>query len=209
MRLALFASGGGSNAQAILDAIDSGMLPAEAVVLITDRPGIGALDRAERAGLPHRIIQPLHFRGDAFADALNEALEEAGADFIALAGYLKMIPRGVTERFRHRILNIHPSLLPAFGGPGFYGRRVHQAVLDYGCRWTGATVHLVDDQYDSGPVVLQEPVPVEPDDTAESLAARVLRLEHRLYPEALRLFASGRVEVHERSVTILPQYPTS
>lgn len=209
MRIALFASGGGSNVQAILDAIERGWLPAEAAVLVTDRPRIGALERAERAGLPAVTIEPLRHRGDAFSEALLHVLEAHRADFIALAGYLKMIPLPVVQAFRDRILNIHPSLLPAFGGPGYYGLRVHQAVLDYGCRWTGATVHLVDEQFDNGPVVLQEPVEVEPGDTAETLAARVLKVEHRLFPEALRLFASDRIRVEGRHVTILPQYPAS
>ena len=199
MRLAFFASGGGSNMQAILDAIERGSLNADPAVLVTDRPGIGALDRAARAGLPTETIQPLHHRGDAFAEAIGDVLMRHNADFIALAGYLKLIPQPVIAAFRHRVLNIHPSLLPAFGGPGFYGRRVHDAVLEYGCRWSGATVHLVDEQYDNGPIVLQEPVPVLPGDSAETLAARVLEVEHRLFPEALALFADDRIEVDGRT----------
>nr|WP_243665078.1 phosphoribosylglycinamide formyltransferase [Rhodothermus marinus] len=120
-----------------------------------------------------------------------EVLRAHDVELVALAGYLKKIPDNVVAAYRNRILNIHPSLLPAFGGPGMYGRRVHEAVLNYGVRWTGATVHLVDEEYDHGPIVLQEPVPVLPDDTPETLAARVLEVEHRLYPEALRLFAEG------------------
>ena len=137
-----------------------------------------------------------------YTEALLDLLDRHGIDFIALAGYMKKIPSTVVERFRGRMLNMHPALLPAFGGQGMYGRRVHEAVLAYGVRWTGATVHLVDEDYDTGPIVLQEPVPVRPDDTAATLAARVLEAEHRLYPEALRLFAEGRIRVEGRRVVI-------
>jgi phosphoribosylglycinamide formyltransferase-1 len=198
MRLALFASGGGSNAAAILDAIDAGRLRAEAVLLVTDRPGIGALDRAAARGLPAAVVPPLDFPDRAaFGRALLDVLAAHGADALALAGYLKLLPAEVVEAFRHRVVNVHPSLLPAFGGAGFYGRRVHQAVLAAGCRVSGATVHLVDAAFDTGPILLQGCVPVEPGDTPEALAARVLTVEHRLFPEALALLADGRVRVED------------
>jgi phosphoribosylglycinamide formyltransferase-1 len=247
MKLAVFASGGGSNFGAILDARAEGRLGAEIVLLVTDRPGIGAITRAETEGIPYVVIHPgqfplrrsalsvlfqegpqdKHFVSEStndgivvpgghevvvsvspplpldeatFGQALLEALDAHGADFIALAGYLKKIPAVVVDRFRHRMLNIHPALLPAFGGHGLYGRRVHEAVITYGAKVSGATVHLVDTEYDTGPVVLQESVPVQDDDTPEALAARVLELEHRLFPEALRLFAEGHVAVEGRRV---------
>ena len=202
MRLALFASGGGSNVGAVLDAVDAGRLDAEPVVLVTDRPGAGALDRAEARGLPTAVLPPARFAGEAaFADALLDALR--GADAVALAGYLKKIPDAVLGAFRHRVLNVHPSLLPAFGGAGWYGTRVHQGVLDYGCRVSGATVHLVDGDYDTGPIVLQEAVRVEPGDTAATLAARVLAVEHRIFPAALQLLAQGRLRVDGRRVQVV------
>lgn len=205
LRLAAFASGGGSNVQSILDAIDGGTLDAELALVVTDRPGIGVLDRAERHDIPTLVLPPADFDdADAFGAALLEVLGAHGVDFVALAGYLKHVPPAVVRAFRHRMLNVHPSLLPAFGGPGFYGRRVHEAALAYGVRWSGATVHLVDEEYDTGPIVLQEPVRVHADDTPEALAARVLAVEHRLYPEALRLFATGRVRVDGRRVLIDP-----
>ena len=207
MRLALFASGGGSNVGAILDAVDRGEVAAEPVLLVSDRPGAGALARAEARGVPTAVIPPVHDEG-AFARALLDELGRANADAIALAGYLRKIPEPVVRAFRHRILNVHPSLLPAFGGPGWYGKKVHQGVLNYGCRVSGATVHLVDAGYDTGPVVLQEAVPVEPGDTAEALAARVLAAEHRLFPRALALLADGRLRVDGRRVVILDD-PTS
>jgi len=204
LRLAAFASGGGSNVQAILDAIADDSLRAEVVLVVTDRPGIGVLDRAEKQGIPSVVLRPADFGGSKeFGQALLEALDAHSVDFVVLAGYLKHVPPAVVRAFRHRMLNIHPSLLPAFGGPGFYGRRVHEAALDYGVRWSGATVHLVDEEYDTGPIVLQDIVPVRPDDTPETLAARVLAVEHRLYPEALRLFADGRVRIDGRRVYIL------
>lgn len=206
MQLAVFASGGGSNLEAILQAIEAGRLPARVVLVVADRDGIGALARARRRGLPTAVLPPADFPDSAaFARALLGALAEHGAGFVALAGYLRKIPPEVVEAFRERILNVHPALLPAFGGPGFYGRRVHEAVLAHGATWSGATVHLVDEAYDAGPVVLQEPVPVHADDTADTLAARVLEVEHRLLPEALRLFAEGRVLVEGRRVRIRPE----
>ncbi len=211
LRLAAFASGGGSNVQAILDAIADGTLRAEMVLVVTDRPGIGVLDRAERHGIPSVVLRPADFGGsEEFGQASLEALDAQGVDFIALAGYLKHVPASVVRAFRHRMLNVHPSLLPAFGGPGMYGRRVHAAALDHGVRWSGATVHLVDEAYDTGPIVLQDVVPVRPDDTPDTLAARVLAVEHRLYPEALRLFADGRVRIDGRRVRISdPGFPSS
>lgn len=203
LRLAAFASGGGSNVQAILDAIAAETLNADVALVVTDRPGIGVLDRAARHGVPSVVLRPTEFAGqEEFGEALLEALDAHGVDFVALAGYLKHVPAAVVRAFRHRMLNVHPSLLPAFGGPGFYGRRVHEAALAYGVRWSGATVHLVDEEYDTGPIVLQEPVPVRADDTPETLAARVLAVEHRLYPAALRLFAEGRVRIDGRHVRI-------
>ena len=205
MNLALFASGGGSNAQAILDAIGAGRLPATAQLLVADRPGIGALEKAERAGVPGVVVPPGDYdTPDAFGAALLDALHRHGVDFVALAGYLRHVPPAVVGAFRHRMLNVHPSLLPAFGGAGYYGMRVHRAALEAGVRWSGCTVHLVDEHYDTGPIVLQEPVPVEPGDTPELLQRRVLAAEHRLFPEALRLFATGQVRVDGRRVRILP-----
>lgn len=203
MRLALFASGGGSNVGAILDAIDGGTIRAEPVLLVSDRPGAGALARAEARGIPTEVIAPLSDEAH-FAQALLDALARQEADAVALAGYLRKIPDPVVWAFQHRILNVHPALLPAFGGAGWYGRKVHQGVLDAGCQVSGATVHLVDSEYDTGPIVLQEAVRVEPDDTAETLAARVLAVEHRLFPRALALLAEGRLHVDGRRVAVLP-----
>jgi len=203
MHLAVFASGGGSNFKAILEAMQHGALPATAALCISNKPEAGALAHAEEYGVPTWVADPGGFATEeAYVAALLEVLDAHAVNFIALAGYLCKVPAAVVQAFRGRMLNIHPALLPAFGGKGLYGKRVHQAVLDYGTRWTGATVHLVDEEYDTGPIVLQEPVPVLPDDTPETLAARVLHVEHSLYPEALCCFAEGRVTLEGRLVRI-------
>ncbi len=208
IRLAVFASGAGTNFQAILNAIQAGRLSAQVVLCVSDRPTAGALERARQHGIPTAVRSPKDYPSpEAFGGALLDLLRTHNVELIALAGYLKKIPDNVVDAYRNRILNIHPSLLPAFGGPGMYGRHVHEAVLHYGVRWTGVTVHLVDEVYDHGPIVLQEPVPVLPDDTPETLAARVLEVEHRLYPQALQLFAEGRIKIDGRRVRILPPPP--
>lgn len=204
MRLALFASGGGTNCQAILEAIKREELPAEAALCLSNRPDAGALERAQRFGVPTEVLSPSTFADrKTYVQSLLELLNDYEVGFIALAGYLLKVPSAVVETYHGRMLNIHPALLPAFGGKGMYGMHVHRAVIDYGVRWTGVTVHLVDESYDTGPIVLQEPVQVLEGDTPETLAERVLRVEHRLYPEALRLFAEERVEVRGRKVHIL------
>ena len=143
----------------------------------------------------------------AYLEALRKTLREAGVNFIALAGYLKKIPGGLVKEYSGRMLNIHPSLLPAFGGRGMYGKKIHQAVIERGVRWTGVTIHFVDESYDTGPIFLQKPVPVHGTDTAEILAARVLRAEHQMYPEALRLISEGRVRIDDRKVIVDPMLP--
>lgn len=205
MTIALFASGGGSNAGAVLAALADGRIAARAGLLVTDRDGIGALDRARAHGVPTAVVPPRAFVDEAaFGAALLDALRAHAVDAIVLAGYLRKIPAAVVGAYRHRILNVHPSLLPAFGGAGMYGRRVHEAVLAHGCRVSGATVHLVDEHFDTGPIVLQRCVPVEAGDTPETLAARVLTAEHQILPEAVGLLASGRLRVDGRLVSLLP-----
>lgn len=178
---AVFASGGGSNLQSLLDhaRLDP---PWRVRLVVSDRPDIGALTRAERAGVASRVIRTKdRDPADVAAETLDE-LRAHAVDVILLAGYLKLLPAAVVAAYRGRILNIHPALLPAFGGKGMYGMHVHRAVLASGARFSGPTVHLVDEEYDRGTILAQWPVPVLPDDTAESLAARVLKVEHRLYP---------------------------
>lgn len=204
MRLAVFASGEGSNFQSIVDAAKSGALKAQVVLCVSNNPSAGVLDRATKSEIPVLILNPSEFSDpDGYTSSLRAKLIEFETDFIALAGYMKMIPAEIVNEYSDHIVNIHPALLPAFGGPGMYGRRVHQAVLESGADQSGATVHLVDEEYDTGPIVLQESVPVRPEDTPDSLAARVLKVEHRIYPRALALFEENRVKIDGRTVTIL------
>lgn len=205
LRLAVFASGRGSNFKAILDAIQSGKLDAKVVLLISDQPQAGALQTAAHAGIPARTIAPNAFATSAdFGKALLQALGEFDSNFIVLAGFLRMVPAAVVKKFAGRIINIHPALLPSFGGKGMYGARVHHAVLDYGCRVSGATVHLVDENYDTGKPLVQRCVPVYDGDTAATLAARVLEIEHEILPQALQLFADDRVVIDSGRVRVLP-----
>lgn len=189
VRIAVFASGGGTNLQALLDHFGRGGRGAEVVLVVSDRPGAGALDRAARAGVTGHVV-PVTGRPDAAvtADTLD-ALEAARTDLIALAGYVRLVPAEVVRRFAGRLVNVHPALLPAFGGKGMYGVNVHRAVLAAGCRVSGPTVHLVDERYDEGRILAQWPVPVLDDDTGERLAARVLRAEHALYPATVEWLA--------------------
>jgi formyltetrahydrofolate-dependent phosphoribosylglycinamide formyltransferase len=191
-RIAVLASGGGTNLQALLDHFDAlgDERAGEVVVVASDRRDAGALARAAARGVPTATIQtPATPR----AQHLEAILDEHRIDLVALAGYLRLVPIETVDRFRGRIVNVHPALLPAFGGPGMYGARVHQAVLDAGAAISGVTVHFVDRAYDRGPIIAQWPVPVHADDTAASLAARVLRVEHVLYPIAVNAVAAGRV----------------
>lgn len=187
-RIAVLASGTGSNLQAILAHLTAVASPARVLLVASDRPSAGALGVASRESIPTAVV-----RDPADTAALLGLLEEHRIDLVALAGYLKRIPPAVTQHYRGRMLNIHPALLPAFGGPGMYGSHVHQAVLDAGARVTGATVHFVDEEFDHGPIIAQWPAPVLPDDTVTTLAMRVLSIEHRLYPCAVAAVALGAV----------------
>jgi formyltetrahydrofolate-dependent phosphoribosylglycinamide formyltransferase len=206
VRIAVFVSGQGrgSNLQAILDACADGRIPGRVAVVIGTRAGAPALERAVAAGVDTAVVSPRQFAGgeDEYGDALLSVLREHGVDLICLAGYMRLLPKNVVAAFRHRILNIHPALLPFFGGRGMYGHHVHEAVVESGMQVTGCTVHLVDEEYDRGPILLQTVVPVLPDDTAETLAARVLPAEHNTYVEAIRMVAGGEIEVRGRRAVI-------
>jgi phosphoribosylglycinamide formyltransferase-1 len=186
-RIAVLASGRGSNLQAILDYLDisSGRASYEVAAVISNKSEAPALDLARKRGIPALVVG-----ADADADALAAALASNKIEIVALAGYLKKIPRSVVEKYTGRIVNIHPALLPAHGGEGMYGSRVHEAVIAAGDRETGVTVHLVDAEYDRGAIVAQWRIPVLKGDDARSLAARVLSVEHALYPRALDLVAA-------------------
>ncbi len=201
LRVAVFASGGGSNFQAIAE----NALNYRVVLVVCNRSKAGVLGRAHNLGVPTHVLSPRAFESKKlYANALLELLHTEKIDLIALAGYLCKIPAPVVEAFWGRILNIHPALLPRFGGKGLYGRRVHKAVLEAKEAFSGATVHFVDEEYDTGPILIQKKVPVLPEDTPDSLAERVLAVEHQIFPEALDLIAQGRVQIKGRRVTIKP-----
>jgi phosphoribosylglycinamide formyltransferase-1 len=196
--LGVLASGRGSNLQAILDAIAAGRCPARVAVVVSDRKDAAALDRARRAGVPAVHVDPRGFaERPAFDDAVAAVLDGHGVGLVCLAGYMRLLSPGFVTRYRGRLLNVHPGLLPAF--PGLHAQR---QALAYGVKVAGATVHFVDEGVDTGPIVLQAAVPVLEDDTEETLAARILAEEHRLYPEAIRLFAEGRLRLDGRRVRI-------
>jgi phosphoribosylglycinamide formyltransferase-1 len=199
LNIAVFGSGRGSNFQAILGAIHAGRLRGVAVqVVISNNSTAGILMLARAEGIPAYHISERQFSDNAaFVEHLLATLRNHDVNFIVLAGYMKRIPVRIIEVFRDRIVNIHPALLPKFGGQGMYGSRVHEAVIAANERFSGATVHIVTEEYDRGAIVLQKKVEVAPEDTAETLAAKVLSIEHELYPEALKMFAEGYVVKRE------------
>ena len=205
LKLAVMVSGGGTNLQAIIDRIADGSIPgAEIVRVISNNPGVYALERAKKAGIPVQVLSPKSFATrEEFNEALLETLQETGADLVVLAGCLVAIPANVIHAFPGRIINIHPALIPAFCGPGMYGHHVHEAVLAYGAKISGATTHFVDEQVDHGGVIMQKSVPVLEGDTPETLAARVLTVEHEILPESVRLFCAEKLGVDGRQVHVL------
>jgi phosphoribosylglycinamide formyltransferase-1 len=199
LRLAVLASGGGTNLQAIIDHCHKGTLAAEIVLVVSNNPDAGALERAERAGIPQCCIDHRDFSDRAeFDRAVVAAIKMAGADLIVLAGFMRLISDVFLEAFPERIINIHPALLPAF--PGL---NVHRKAIDYGARFSGCTVHFVDSGVDTGPIIAQAVVPVLPEDDEETLAARILQQEHRIYPQAIQWLAENRIRIENRRVRIL------
>lgn len=206
LRIAVLISGRGSNLRALYQAITRGNSGAQIGCVLASSPAAAGLAFAQEKGIPAALIDYPNPPDEAkTAASLRAHLAGHAIDFIVLAGFLRKIPPEIVKLYENRIINVHPALLPAFGGQGMYGRHVHEAVLAYGCKISGATVHLVTEEYDAGPPILQECVPVLPDDTPETLAARVLELEHRLLPRAVGLFARGMVKIEGRRVTLLSE----
>jgi|TARA_B100000315_G_scaffold239447_1_gene258245 phosphoribosylglycinamide formyltransferase-1 len=198
MRVGVLISGRGSNLQSLIDACQAGSLPIEIVTVISNVAGVQGLERAEAAGISNQVIDHRGFGGrEAFEDAVNDALLEAGADFVCMAGFMRLLTDGFVGKWLDRLINIHPSLLPAFKGLD-----THQRAIEAGVRFTGCTVHFVRPAMDDGPIIVQAAVPIAGHDTPETLAARVLAEEHRIYPLALRLIAEGRVRVDGARVIV-------
>ncbi len=204
LRLAVLVSGGGTTLQAIIDAIESGYLNAEIAMVVSSRRDAYAPERARKHNLPVSIIRPRDFPGTgAYDEALCGELLHVKPDLVVLAGYLSILGDKTLQNFGGRIMNIHPSLLPSFGGKGCYGQHVHQQVLAYGCKVSGVTVMFVDDQVDTGPIILQEAVSVDDEDDVEALAYKVSQVERRLYPLAIKLYSEGRLQQDGRRVKVI------
>lgn len=194
-------SGGGTNFQALLDACADGRIGARVAGVVASKPGVYALERAKTAGVPSVVISPKAFDSQrAHDEAVISAVEAFEGQAVVLAGYMSILGAALVRRFP--ILNIHPALIPSFCGKGYYGRRVHAAVLDYGAKISGATVHFVDEGTDTGPIVMQKCVDVRDDDTPETLAARVLDVEHEILVKSVALLCEGRLELDGRRVRI-------
>ena len=203
LRLAVLLSGNGTSLENLFEHIDAGHLPAEIAVVVSSKSQAFGLERARRRGVPAVAVPRSEYpHGPAFNEALHQALVPFEPDLVALLGFLSLFE--MRDRYKHRVINVHPALIPAFSGQGYYGRHVYEAVLQSGVKITGATVHFTDDEYDRGPIILQEAVPVLEEDTVETLADRVTEAERRLVPEAIRLIAQGRVEIEERRCRIRP-----
>ena len=205
LRVCVCVSGGGTNLQAIMDAIDSGKITnAEIVRVISNNKTAYALERAKNHGIDAVAVSPKDYETrELFNQALLDTINEAQPDLIVLAGFLVVIPKEMIAQYRNRIINIHPSLIPSFCGTGYYGLKVHEAALERGVKVTGATVHFVDEGTDTGPIILQKAVKIEPDDTPESLQRSVMeKAEWKILPKAINLIANGKVSVDDHIVTI-------
>ena len=197
LKLAVLVSGGGSNLQAIIDACKTPDYPAEIVLVFSNQLDASGLERARRAGIRAEAISHKGFEGgrEAYDSTVSNLIEESGADLVVLAGYLRLVSESFVTRWEGRLINIHPSLLPSFKG-----LHVHQAALDAGVKYSGCTVHYVVPEVDSGPIIAQAVVPVLPGDDAGTLAQRILKQEHRIYPQVIRWIAEGRVSVDEAGI---------
>ncbi|MHC5011642.1 MAG: phosphoribosylglycinamide formyltransferase [Planctomycetota bacterium] len=202
-RIAVLISGGGTTLRNFLRKIAAGTLGVEVALVVSSNAKAKGLDFAREASIPYQIVKWKDFDSqDAFSEAIFSACREAGVDLVAMGGFLKRVT--IPDDFSLRVVNIHPALIPAFSGHGYYGHFVHKAVLDYGVKVSGCTVHYADNEYDHGPVILQRTVPVLDDDTPDSLAARVFEAECEAYPDALQAIADGRVKIEGRRVRIAP-----
>jgi phosphoribosylglycinamide formyltransferase-1 len=199
LKIGIMASGRGSNFQSIIDSVESGYIPnAKIALLIVDKADAYAIERAKKHGIDYVYLNPKDFPDkDAFFVRIAELFRESGAGLIALAGFMRIVRKPLLDAFPMKVLNIHPAILPSF--PGLHGQ---EQAADYGVRISGCTVHFVDEGMDTGPVIIQAAVPVRPDDTGDSLSERILKYEHKIYPEAIRLFAEGKLEVSGRKVLI-------
>ncbi len=205
LKIAVCVSGGGTNLQAIIDGIERGTISnTEIEVVISNNPNAYALERAKKNGIASVCISPKNYESrDAFNEAFLRQLDDSQVDLVVLAGFLVVIPEIVIQKYRNRIINIHPSLIPSFCGKGYYGLKVHEGVLERGVKVTGATVHFVDEGTDTGPIILQKAVAVEQDDTPQTLQLRVMeQAEWKIMPQAIDMIANGMITVEDGKVII-------
>lgn len=204
LRLGVLVSGGGSNLQSIIDNIKTGKLNAKISVVISSSSKAYALTRAKKNDIPaYTVLQRDYQNKEDYEKELIKILKKYNVDLVVLAGFLKVLSPYFVKTFKNRIMNIHPSLIPAFCGEGYYGSKVHKAVINSGAKVTGVTVHFVDEGTDTGPIILQKAVKVRDTDTPDLLAARVLKEEHKLYPKAIKLYSEGKLTIEGRRVLIM------
>lgn len=202
IRLAVCVSGGGTTLQNLIELIRARRLKAQIVQVVASKPRIGAIPRAEAAGIPLALMNRSARSSGELSASVFDPIRHAGADLVIFGGFLALVK--IPPDYHGRVINVHPALIPAFCGKGFYGSKVHQAAIDAGVKVSGCTVHFADDTYDTGPIILQRTVPVLEDDTADTLAARIFKEECRAVPEAIELFAAGRLRLEGRRVRVLP-----
>lgn len=209
INVGVLASGNGTNLQAILDASQAEQIPARVVLVISNEPTAFALERARKHRVEAVVVNHRDFENrETFEERLIHELDSQGVELVCLAGFMRILTPFFVRHYQGRMLNIHPALLPLFGGKGYYGDKVHRAVLESGMKFSGCTVHFVTEEPDGGPIVLQAVVPISDDDTVETLAARIHEKEHEIYPRAVGLFAEERLAIEGRRVRILPSRNT-
>lgn len=201
-KIAVFCSGSGSDFQSIIDANEKERF-CQIALMLASKEGIGAIERAKKHGIPFFVVPRSAFDvAEEMCRAIDKILTENEIDYIVLAGYLSILTKEFTDRYRHRIINIHPSLIPSFCGKGYYGLNVHRAAIDYGVKLSGATVHFVNGEPDGGEIIMQRAVEIDDNDTAETLQQKILKIEHEMLPKAVRLLVEGRLKVEGRRVKI-------
>jgi len=203
LKIGVLISGSGTNLQSLIDNVESRNINGEISVVISNKKDAYGLERAQKYKIDAVYLNPKNYgSSEEYNDAIIEELEKRGVSLVVLAGYLKILSEKFIKSYRNRIINIHPSLIPSFCGKGYYGIKVHEAAIDYGVKVSGATVHFVDEEADTGPIILQEAVYVDGDDTKETLQKKILKVEHKLLPTAVKYFCDGRIEVQKRKVKI-------
>jgi phosphoribosylglycinamide formyltransferase-1 len=203
LKIGVLISGSGTNLQSLIDNVEKGHIDGKITVVISNKADAYGLERAKKQNIKSVFVDQKDYENsESYNEAVLKELKNCGVELVVLAGYLKILSRHFIETYRNRIINIHPSLIPSFCGKGYYGLKVHEAAVNYGVKVSGATVHFVDEEADSGPIIIQETVKVDYTDTPEKLQKKVLKIEHKILPLAVKLFCEGRLDVVGRKVEI-------